>query len=91
MWKEETKSGKVRLCERYKDPLTDKVKKVTVTAENGSRLALRQAQEALEAKIETLQNTVEADSVTLKQLAEKYLAHQRKSLKTHPTQAHRHI
>lgn len=82
MWKEETKSGKVRLCERYKDPLTDKVRKVTVTAENSSRLAIRQAQEVLEAKIEALQNTVEADSVTLKQLSIKYLAHQKKVLKS---------
>ena len=81
MWKEETKSGKVRLCERYKDPLTDKVKKVTVTAENGSRLALRQAQEELEAKIEAMRNVTEADSVTLKQLSDKYLAHQKKVLK----------
>ncbi len=91
MWKEETKSGKVRLCERYKDPLTDKIKKVTVTAENGSRLALRQAQEELQSKLETMQNAVESDSVTLKQLAEKYLAHQKKTLKSSSyasTQAH---
>lgn len=81
MWKEETKSGKIRLCERYQDPLTDKIKKVSVTAENGSRLAIRQAQETLEAKIEKLKNAVESDSVTLKQLTEKYLEHQKKVLK----------
>ena len=81
MWREETKSGKIRLCERYQDPLTDKIKKVSVTAENGSRLAIRQAQEALEAKIEMLKNSVESDSVTLKQLTDKYLAHQKKVLK----------
>jgi len=91
MWREETKSGKIRLCERYQDPLTDKIKKVTVTAENGSRLAIRQAQETLEAKIEKLKNAVESDSVTLKQLTDKYLEHQKKVLKPSSyasTQAH---
>ena len=36
MWCETQKNGTVKYCERYTDPLTEKVKKVTVTMPKAS-------------------------------------------------------
>lgn len=36
MWCETQKNGTVKYCERYTDPLTEKVKKVTVTMQKAS-------------------------------------------------------
>lgn len=82
MWIEPLKNGKFRACERYIDPLTDKPKKISVTIEKDTRAARRAAESVLHDKIEARQNTNPMDSVTLSELKEKYVAWQKKKLKT---------
>ena len=51
MWIEELSNGKYKYFERYKDPYTDKWKKVSVTLENGSNRAKKEAQKILDERI----------------------------------------
>jgi len=44
MWVEELPNGKFKYFERYKDPLTEKWKKVSITLEKCSRQAEKKAQ-----------------------------------------------
>ena len=55
MWVEELPSGKFRYAERFLDPRTGKMKKVSVTLEKNSKQAYRQAINILSKKI-TKQN-----------------------------------
>lgn len=50
MWVEETKNGKFKFCERYKDPITGKLKKITVTYEKNNRNTYKKAILELEDK-----------------------------------------
>ena len=43
MWVEELPNGKFKYFERYKDPLTEKWKKVSITLEKCSRQAEKKA------------------------------------------------
>ena len=52
MWAEETKDGKTKFREQYKDPLTGKYRKVSVTYDKNTNQTRRKAQIALERKIE---------------------------------------
>ena len=52
MWAESTKDGKVKFREQYKDPLTGKYKKVSVTFDRNTNQTRRKAQISLERKIE---------------------------------------
>ena len=57
MWVEELPSGKFRYAERFLDPRTGKMKKVSVTLEKNSKQAYRQAINILSKKInDTKQN-----------------------------------
>ena len=53
MWAETTKDGKVKFREQYKDPLTGKYKKVSVTYDKNTNQTRRRAQIALEQKIQS--------------------------------------
>jgi len=48
MYYEKTKSGSYRVCERYKDPLTGKMKKTYVTYKSNTSRARKQAERELE-------------------------------------------
>lgn len=52
MWIEKNKSGNYRFVERYKDPLTEKSKRVIVTYPNKNKFTTKKAQMVLEAKIQ---------------------------------------
>lgn len=52
MWSEKTKDGKTKFREQYKDPLTGKYRKVSVTFDKNTNSTRRKAQIALEAKIQ---------------------------------------
>lgn len=52
MWAETTKDGKTKFREQYKDPLTGKYKKVSVTYDKNTNQTRRKAQIALEQKIQ---------------------------------------
>ena len=51
MWIEELSNGKYKFFERYKDPYTEKWKRVSVTLESGSNRAKKEAQKLLDERI----------------------------------------
>ena len=63
MWIEELYNGKYKYFERYKDPYTEKWRKVSVTLESASNRAKKEAQKILEEKIKTaLRNLKTSDA-----------------------------
>ena len=52
MWMEELVNGKYKFFERYKDPYTEKWKRVSVTLDSGSARAKKEAQKLLDEKID---------------------------------------
>lgn len=54
MWIEELPNGKYKFFERYKDPYTEKWKRVSITLESGSNRAKKEAQKLLDEKIENV-------------------------------------
>ena len=54
MWIEELTNGKYKFFERYKDPYTEKWKRVSVTLESGSNRAKKEAQKLLDEKIDNV-------------------------------------
>lgn len=54
MWIEELTNGKYKFFERYKDPYTERWKRVSVTLESGSNRAKKEAQKLLDEKIENI-------------------------------------
>lgn len=75
MWCETQKNGTVKYCERYMDPLTEKVKKVTVTMPKASPQNRNKAARILAGKIEKAETSspVRSDT-TLGELADAYIA-----------------
>lgn len=64
MWKEELPDGKFKYFERYKDPYTEKWRRVSVTLESGSNRAQKEAQKLLEDKIaDKLEHLKESDAL----------------------------
>ena len=51
MWMEELPNGKYKFFERYRDPYTEKWKRVSVTLDSGSSRAKKEAQKQLDEKI----------------------------------------
>mgnify|MGYP002672155224 FL=1 len=74
MWCEVQKNGTVKYCERYTDPLTEKVKKVTVTMPKASPQNRNKAARILQGKIDKLLTASPVRSnTTLKELADAYI------------------
>lgn len=77
MWCETQKNGTVKCCERYTDPLTEKVKKVTTTMPKDTPQNRNKAMRILNGKIDAALNSVYTDKkITLKELQEAYHAAQ---------------
>lgn len=64
MWMEVTPTGKYKFVERYRDPYTEKEKKVSVTLSSKSRVAQKQAQRELNEIIEKRLNTFDYSDPT---------------------------
>lgn len=54
MWVEQLPNGKYKFFERYKDPYTEKWKRVSITLESGSNRAKKEAQKLLDEKIDNV-------------------------------------
>ena len=54
MWIEKLENGKYKFFERYKDPYTEKWRRVSVTLDSGSSRAKKEAQKILDEKIENV-------------------------------------
>lgn len=62
MWVEKIDNGKYKFFERYKDPYTEKWKRVSITLDSNSNRAKKEAQKLLDDKIATkLQNLTSSD------------------------------
>ena len=71
MWVEETKQGKYKFIERYTDPLTGKYRRVSIVLEKNTAQARKQAQMALQERIQTSLLS-SAEDITLAQLFKLY-------------------
>lgn len=82
MWVEKTKSGNYKFVERYKDYLTGKEKKVSVTLEKNNASARKQAAELLAGIIAERQTAPAApEEITLRKLVNEYLAYKERTVK----------
>ena len=92
MWCETQKNGTVKYCERYTDPLTEKVKKVTVTMPKASPQNKNKASRILNAKIDAaLQYKDDDRKITLSELQDIYISNQELRLKKSTTARNKRI
>lgn len=68
MWIEELPNGKYKFFERYKDPYTEKLKKVSVTLEKKTPQARNQAAVLLQEKINKKISTKQVESITFEEI-----------------------
>lgn len=81
MWKEKLPDGKFKYFERYKDPYTEKWRRVSVTLDSGSNRASKEAQKLLEEKIaDKLQSLTSSDMLFTSVLDDWWALH-KKSIK----------
>ena len=81
MWVEKTKSGNYKFVERYKDYLTGKEKKVSVTLEKNNASARKQAAEILAGIIAERQTAPAApEEITLRKLVNEYLTYKERTV-----------
>lgn len=87
MWAETTKDGRVKFREQYKDPLTGKHKKVSITFDKNTNTTRRKAQIALESKIQHKLRHVDDGTikkgVTLGELIDEWLPIYKNMVKEH--------
>ena len=76
-----SKEGHVRYRMSYKDPLTNRIRRVTVTYDYDSVRNRRKAQEELELKIKSIYRGFDIEAVTLEQACKDYYAHMKTVLK----------
>ena len=80
MWIEQTKSGKYKFSERYTDPLTGRLKRVSVTFDKNTAQTRKQASQAISERIsEALEG--QQSRTTLRRLGDLYLAAQKQTVK----------
>lgn len=68
MWMEELPNGKYKFFERYKDPYTEKLKKVSVTLEKKTPQARNQAAVLLQEKINKKISTKQVENITFEEI-----------------------
>lgn len=68
MWMEELPNGKYKFFERFKDPYTEKLKKVSVTMEKKTPQARNQAALLLQEKIKQKLNKKQVESITFEEI-----------------------
>lgn len=72
MWIEETKTGKYKYFERYKDPYSEKWKKVSITLDKKSPQAKRQAIILLQEKIDEKTSSKNTEQITFHELVQDF-------------------
>lgn len=83
MWIENLANGKFKFVERYKDPYTDKLKKVSVTYTNKNRKTQKDAQVELDKKINEILNNSELvdTNITFGEVIEGWLSRYKHQVK----------
>lgn len=82
MWCEITKEGKAKYIERYKDPMTGKQKRISITLEKDSPRNRKEAQKLLAEKMDAAIGKTGNEHLTLKAIQDIYIAEQSKQLRT---------
>lgn len=80
MWVEK-RGDKYLAVDRYKDYMTGKTKRVSVSMEKDTKQERNKAQRILSAKIEAARQADPIQKITLESLKDSYIAYQRKTLK----------
>lgn len=81
MWIEELPNGKYKYFERYKDPYTEKWKRVSLTLDKNSKQAQKQAMILLQEKVQAKSNQATTDTVTFGQLYQQFYQHWKETVK----------
>ena len=81
MWMEELPNGKYKFFERYKDPYTEKLKKVSVTMEKKTSQARNQAALLLQEKIQKKLNTKNEKNITFGEVYNLFYQQWKKTVK----------
>ncbi|WP_144772076.1 site-specific integrase [Enterococcus casseliflavus] len=72
MWIEELSKGRYKFIERYKDPYTEELKKVSITLTSKSNVAKKQAQKDLNEKIDNILTEKRKSNHTLGELLDEW-------------------
>lgn len=81
MWIEELPNGKYKFFERYKDPYTEKWKRVSVTLDSGSNRAKKEAQKLLDERIESTLASLQAPDVLFTAVLDEWWGFYQKEIK----------
>lgn len=81
MWMEELPNGKYKFFERYRDPYTEKWKRVSVTLDSGSARAKKEAQKQLDEKIAKKEINVLQSDITFGELYDQWFERYKKKNK----------
>ena len=81
MWIEELSNGKYKFFERYKDPYTEKWKRVSVTLESGSNRAKKEAQKLLDERIGNTLASLQAPDVLFTTVLDEWWGFYQKEIK----------
>lgn len=79
---EKLPSGQFKYVERYKDPMTLKLRRVSVTLEKNDRKTKKLAENLLRDKINHAVSSSDVSFLTFSELVDKYLSHQQKAVRT---------
>jgi prophage ps2 probable integrase len=81
MWIEKLENGKYKFFERYKDPYTEKWRRVSVTLDSGSSRAKKEAQKILDEKIELKLGSLKSSDMLFTALFNNWWGFYRQGLK----------
>lgn len=82
MWVEKLPNGKFKYCERYKDPITGKSRKVSITLKTNSNIAKNKAIQKLNQKIKDKMNRkAPLKSASFKDVVEQFIVVKEKEIK----------
>lgn len=81
MWIEKLENGKYKFFERYKDPYTEKWRRVSVTLDSGSSRAKKEAQKILDKKIELKLGSLKSSDMLFTALFNNWWGFYRQGLK----------
>lgn len=81
MWIESLPNGKYKFFERYKDPYTEKWKRVSVTLDTGSARAKKEAQNLLDSRIEEALMRIKATDAEYGQILDEWWTFYQKEIK----------
>lgn len=81
MWIEQLDNGKYKFFERYKDPYTEKWRRVSLTLGSGSSRAKKEAQKLLDEKIENTLASLQAPDVLFTDVLDEWWGFYQKEIK----------